>query len=105
MTSGDVVTVSAGTGPYGQVKFGTRFAQSDPKDSFVLDASHYRTDGYREHSQARRDQLNAKWEPEVSADTRVSVVANALSLRRWRASSDDGPGFKTISEEPHAVTA
>ena len=72
------VTVSAGAGPYGQVKFGTRFAQSDPKDSVVLDASHYRTDGYREHSQARRDQLNAKWEHELSADTRVSVVANVL---------------------------
>jgi iron complex outermembrane receptor protein len=71
-------TVSAGAGPYGQVKFGTRFAASDARDSIVLDASHYRTDGYREHSQARRDQVNAKWEHEAQPGTRVSVVVNVL---------------------------
>jgi iron complex outermembrane receptor protein len=71
-------TLSAATGPYGQVKLGAKFAASGATDAIVLDTSHYRTDGYREHSQARRDQLNGKWEHEASRDTRVSVVVNVL---------------------------
>jgi iron complex outermembrane receptor protein len=72
------ITLSSAAGPYGQVKFGTKFAASGTTDSIVLDASHYRTDGYRDHSQARRDQINAKWEREFSRDTRFSLVVNML---------------------------
>jgi iron complex outermembrane receptor protein len=72
------LTLNAATGPYGQVKLGAKFAAGGTNDSVVLDTSHYRTDGYRDHSEARRDQINGKWQHEVSRDTRFSLVVNVL---------------------------
>ena len=71
-------TLSAAIGPYDQVKLGVKFADSGATDGVVLDASHYRTDGYREHSQARRDQINGKWDHELGRDTRMSLIVNVL---------------------------
>jgi iron complex outermembrane receptor protein len=71
-------TFSLAGGPYGQRRLGARLAASAAEDEVVLDVSSYRTDGYREHSQARREQLNGKWSHEVSSDTRFSLVLNAL---------------------------
>lgn len=47
---------------------------------YVLSASHFETDGPREHSAAQRDNGNAKlvWQP--GADTRITVLANAVDL-------------------------
>ena len=55
-----------------------RLNASGPADSVVLDASTFRTGGYREHSAARRDQVNGKWQHDVSRDTRFSLVVNSL---------------------------
>ena len=72
------LTFNAGFGPYDQVKLGARFAAGGASDSVVLDTSHYRTDGYRDHSLARRDQINGKWTHDASRDTRFSLVVNVL---------------------------
>jgi iron complex outermembrane receptor protein len=48
------ITATAGAGPYGQTKFGLKFGQNSERDSVVLDASRYATNGYREHSAAER---------------------------------------------------
>ena len=72
------VSVSGSAGPYGQKKAALKIAAGGPDDAVVLDASAYRTDGYREHSQARRDQVNAKWQHDAGPDTRISVVVNSL---------------------------
>lgn len=71
-------TVSAAAGPYGQTRIGVRFAARGERDAVTLDASRYRTDGWRVHSGAERVQLNGKWEREISTDTRLSVVVNEL---------------------------
>ena len=75
-----VPTTSAGTttGPDGLVKAGVKFADSGPAGSVLLDASQFRTSGYREHSKAQRAQINAKWEHQVDRDTKVRLVFNAL---------------------------
>ncbi len=73
-------TTSATTsfGPYGQQKASLKFAAGGPTDAVSLDASAFRTDGFRPHSNARRDQINGKWQHDVSADTRFSLVVNSL---------------------------
>ena len=69
---------SLSAGPDGQRRLATRLSGASARDEFVLDVSRFRTDGYREHSAATREQLNAKWSHEVSRDTRFSLVVNAL---------------------------
>lgn len=71
-------TASASAGPYGQTRFGARFSGGGAKDSVLLDASRYATAGYRAHSEAVRIQLNGKWDHEIDANARFSLVVNAL---------------------------
>jgi iron complex outermembrane receptor protein len=73
-----VATGSLGLGSNGVVKLGAKFAAGGEKDVVVLDASRWKTDGWRDHSAAERTLLNAKWQHEVSKDTRFSLVANLI---------------------------
>lgn len=75
---GQAVQGSLGSGSFGQVKAGVRFNSVGARDAVVVDASQFRTEGYREHSRAERGQLNVKWQRDVSRDTRVSFVLNVL---------------------------
>ena len=76
--SAPTATVSTSAGPYGQGKLGLKFSGGSADDAVTLDLSRYRTSGYRDHSAARRDQLNAKWQHDAGPDTRISLVANVL---------------------------
>jgi iron complex outermembrane recepter protein len=78
-TTRPTTTVSAVAGSFGQKKLGFKFAGGGKEDAVSLDASSFRTDGYRENSTARRDQINAKWQHDVDADTRFSLVLNSLN--------------------------
>ncbi len=71
-------TVSGSVGAYGQNKVGVKFGAAGPNDAVVLDASTFHTDGYRPHSKAQRDQINGKWQHDVSPDTRFSLIVNSL---------------------------
>ena len=72
-------TVSLAAGPWGQHKLGLKFSTTtESGDGITLDASRFETDGYREHSAARRGQFNARWQRDLSRDTHLSVVLNAL---------------------------
>jgi iron complex outermembrane receptor protein len=46
----------------------------------VLSLSHFETDGWRQHSAAQRDQLNAKLAWALGGGAKVSVVANYLNM-------------------------
>lgn len=71
-------TLRTAVGRDGQVKTGLSFGASGAADEVLLDASHFRTDGYREHSRAERTQLNAKWEHRFGTDSRVTLAVNSL---------------------------
>src|SRR6266404_8448434 len=45
---------------------------------YVLAGNHFATDGYRDHSEASRDLVNAKLKFNVDPDTRVTLIANSL---------------------------
>jgi iron complex outermembrane recepter protein len=47
--------------------------------NYVMAANHFETDGYRDHSDASRDQFNAKLKFTLDSDTRVTLIANTLS--------------------------
>ena len=72
------ITVTGALGPDALKKAGIKLSASGPQDAVVLDASAFHTDGYREHSAARRDQVNGKWQHDAGPDTRISVVVNSL---------------------------
>jgi len=46
--------------------------------NYVVDASHFQTDGYRVHSDAERNHLNAKLRFEPTASSKLTLVANAV---------------------------
>ncbi|MEX1827964.1 TonB-dependent receptor [Luteibacter sp. CQ10] len=47
---------------------------------YNVDVSHFRTDGYRDHSAARRESGNAKLGWNVDDDTKLTLVLNAVDI-------------------------
>lgn len=72
------VTLSGALGSYHQFKVGTKYSTSTADYGLTLDASHYQTDGWRDHSEAQRGQFNARWQAEPLPGTRIRLVLNAL---------------------------
>jgi len=71
-------TASAYAGSFGTERADLLAEGQSGALGYVVDASRYQTDGYREHSAARRDQLNAKLNWRAGDDTKVTVVLNSL---------------------------
>ncbi|MBS0437275.1 MAG: TonB-dependent receptor [Proteobacteria bacterium] len=79
-TDATVPTLSAGIafGPWEQNRESLRFGHNGERDSVVIDAMRYATNGWRDFSQAQRTQFNAKWERQIDAASTISVVANSF---------------------------
>jgi iron complex outermembrane receptor protein len=71
-------SATATAGSFDMRRYGATFAATAGENRYIIDASHFSTDGYRDHSSAERDQLNAKWTWQVCAQTRVDLVLNSL---------------------------
>ncbi|HEX6705027.1 MAG TPA: TonB-dependent receptor [Albitalea sp.] len=73
------LTLTGGAGSFGQAKVGAKFSTTTSGgQGLTVDASHFRTDGYREHGDAVRGQLNARWRSTVGPATTLAVVLNAI---------------------------
>ncbi|MFI4889168.1 MAG: TonB-dependent receptor family protein [Steroidobacterales bacterium] len=75
-------TLVEGTADYGT--FGTaRYALKAEGDAgvlnYVVDAAHFQTDGYRDHSAAERDNFNSKVRIVLDDASRMTFVANVVS--------------------------
>ncbi len=46
--------------------------------NFVVDAAHFETDGYRDHSHAERNTANLKFRTELGAHSTLTLVGNAI---------------------------
>jgi len=90
-SSGGVIAVFTEDGPRGNVSSATldlaglatqRYALLDAGDTgafnYVVDASHFQTDGYREHSAAQRNSFNSKLKIDWGAGGRLTLVGNAI---------------------------
>ena len=63
---------------YDTYKLGAKFGGTSGRLNYVGNISRFQTDGYREHSWARRDHLNAKAKFDAGASGLFTVVVNAL---------------------------
>lgn len=89
-TNGVTGGFSVGAGSYGQRQVGATISGGTEFLSALLDVSHYETDGYRDHSKAERNQLNAKIVMRPSSATTITGIINSF----------DQP----ISEDPIGLT-
>jgi iron complex outermembrane recepter protein len=77
---GKQLEASAALGSFGTQRENLRFAGEEGAWNWNLSATHFDTDGYRDHSAASRDTLNAKLKWKASGATRVTFVANAVDM-------------------------
>src|SRR6476661_6023253 len=71
-----LVSFTAGGGSYGTGTFGVKLGATAGQVGGVFAASEFVTDGYRDHSSARRDLTNAKLLIDPSPDTRITLIGN-----------------------------
>jgi iron complex outermembrane recepter protein len=93
-SSGGVISIFTEDAPAGQrvdagVEYGSfnaqRYALKEMLDqpggvNLVVDASHFATDGYRDHSAAQRNVFNAKAAWQFNDASRLTLIANAVDL-------------------------
>ncbi len=72
--TGDVSLGSFGASRYG-LKLGAKVAGGDA----LVSTSHFHTDGYRQHSSAEREQLNAKFALPLGPSSSLTLVANVFA--------------------------
>ena len=70
-------------GSYGQRKYGLMVDGEQGNFNYVLDAGLLHTNGYRDHSNADRQNDNLKLGLKLGADTTLGIVANNVSLRAF----------------------
>jgi iron complex outermembrane receptor protein len=68
---------------------------------YLLDASRFETDGFRDHSKARRDQQFAKLVTRPDEDSKLTVVASGL--RQDGTEDPKGVSWDTYAADPRAV--
>jgi len=95
---GDLLAGSYGTWR-AAVKFGGQWGALNG----IGDLSHFETNGYRYHSAAERDQLNAKLRYGFTGDTSVTLVAN--QLRQPQTQDPGGLTRAQVDQNPRQVQA
>jgi iron complex outermembrane receptor protein len=73
------VDVDVSAGSYGSHKTDVNASGTSDGLGYLIDASRFDTDGYRDHSAARRDQGYAKLVTAPTKDSRLTIVAGGLS--------------------------
>ena len=69
---------SALAGSLGTQRYSLKGSGDTGSVNYVVDASHFETDGYRDHSAAERDNFNSKLRFDLGAGSTLSLVANAV---------------------------
>ncbi|CAN5686394.1 TonB-dependent receptor [soil metagenome] len=67
-------------GSYGTLRVSTKLSGTSGKLGYVLSASHFETDGYRDHSAATRNIGNVKLTLKPDEDSKITLIANSVSL-------------------------
>ena len=75
---GHSIDAAAEYGTFNTQRYALKASGDDGAVNYVLDAAHFQTDGYRFHSDAERNNFNAKVRFEPSASSTFTFVANAI---------------------------
>ena len=94
------VEASVMAGSYGQRKLDLQAQGASDGLTYLVDASRFRTDGYRSHSAATRDQANAKLTWQGSGGARWTLIANGL--RQADTQDPLGVTWATFMRDPRA---
>ncbi len=70
------LTLSGGAGSYGMWTAGAKLRGTAGNVGYVAAVSEFQTDGYRDHSSARRDLFNLKLRFDPTEATRVTLIGN-----------------------------
>jgi iron complex outermembrane receptor protein len=76
-----VLGASMATGSYGLRRHDLKASGSTGALGYVLSAGGLRTEGYRAHSAAQRDQANARFDWAIDDDRKLTLVANVLAVQ------------------------
>ncbi|HWI79232.1 MAG TPA: TonB-dependent receptor plug domain-containing protein, partial [Ramlibacter sp.] len=96
------VDVSVAAGSNGLLRPGLRLSGSTPSLGYVVSANRFSTDGWRDHSAASRDLVNARFDFKHGEDSEWTLVANSVDIR-----ADDPLGLTRAQFEtaPRSVDA
>jgi iron complex outermembrane receptor protein len=65
-------------GSFSTQRYALRHGDDTGRVNYTLDAAHFSTDGYRDHSRAERNTANARARIELAPATQLTFVANAI---------------------------
>ncbi len=65
-------------GAFNQQKYAVTLGGTDAALNYLIDAAHFETDGFREHSAAQRNNFNSKLRLQLDSGAKVTLVANAV---------------------------
>ena len=94
------VETSVSGGSYGSWKADVAAQGKVGNLGYVIDASRFSTDGFRDHSAATRDQAMVKLTADLDADSRLTLIANQLTQH----DTQDALGVKwaTFQRDPRS---
>lgn len=87
-------------GSYGTWRYGARANGAAGALDYVLDLTRFTTDGYRDHSAARKNLGNAKLGLQLDDASRLTIVANTVDLK---AQDPLGLTYQQFQDDPRAA--
>ncbi len=76
---GYLVDATAQYGTFNTQRYAVKAAGDDGYLNYVVDAAHFQTDGYRDHSDAERNNFNAKLHFAPGESSKLTFVANVIA--------------------------
>jgi iron complex outermembrane recepter protein len=75
---GYLAGVTADYGTFNTQRYAVKTTGANDAVNYVVDASHFQTNGYRDHSEAERNLFNAKLSLAPSGSSKLTVIGNAV---------------------------
>ncbi|MFZ9151389.1 MAG: TonB-dependent receptor family protein, partial [Burkholderiales bacterium] len=96
-------TTNTSAGSYKSWKLGQQYGGQHGPLNAMIDVSRFETDGYRDHSAARRDAGNAKLRYDLGSAGRITLVVNVLD----QPETEDPLGLTAaqVAQNPRQATA
>jgi iron complex outermembrane recepter protein len=75
---GSEIGATAVVGPFDTHRYSLKAGGTASDLNYMLDAAHFDTDGYRDHSSAERNHFNSKVRLELENHARITLIANVV---------------------------
>lgn len=75
---GNAVTGTADFGGFGVERYALKDSGDNGSINYVVDAAHFRTEGYRDHSEAERNNFNSKLRFDLGDAGKLTIIGNAI---------------------------